>query len=813
MIKHDGQLDIATGRHRRETAWKNKPMQWSELLKKLSTTHRTAETLAEYMAAKKPRQDEIKDVGGFVGGYLDKGRRRKGSVQYRQLITLDADFPNTELWEDLRMLYDNAACIYSTHKHSPECPRLRLILPLDREVMPDEYIAIARRIAGSVGIEYFDPTTYQPERLMYWPSTAKDGEYLYEVQDGPWLSADAILGSYRDWRDSSEWPMSARENTIIAREVKKQKDPIDKPGVIGAFCRTYTITEAIHAFLTDVYDDCDGVADRFSFKTGSTHGGLIVYDDKFAYSHHGTDPVSGMLCNAFDLVRIHKFGLDDEDARDGTKPAEMPSYKEMVMLAVKDEAVKIQLGSEKLQSAEADFADNIPDGQPVDNKWIGELEVDKKGNYTSTINNIYLLLKHHPEIKGKLMLNEFEGRLLVTGKLPWRKVTPSTKDFTDDDVDCLAAWLEENKVPFTHIERGLAKIRNDNKIHPIRAYLESLKWDGEERLDSLFIDYLGAEDNEYTRAVARKSFTAAVKRIFEPGCKYDTMAGFVGPEGIGKSTLINKMGKEWFSDCLGDIHKKEGMETIRGIWIMEIAELASFKKTDQDAIKRFLSSPIDIYRPSYGKQLIRFPRQCVFFFSTNRLDFLQGGEKHRRYWPILTSVQEPTKNIFTELTDAEVDQLWAEAKYRYHQKEPIFLSDELADMAQTARQQHTEREEKAGQIDDYLETLLPENWGQMKPYQRQNFLHDSDELEPGGTVERNIVCVAEIWVECLRHMIKDMNRVSVKFIHEHMRTLKGWRYVNETRRFVNYGPQKYYEKVVTKSKKLVTKGVLVTKNV
>jgi hypothetical protein len=277
--KYDGTFDIDIGRSRKETHWKNQEMTWSAFLKRISVTHRTAETFATYMAEKKTRQDEIKDVGGFVGGYVNNGRRKAENITHRQLVTLDIDFSKGQIWDDFTMLYDNAAAIYSTHKHTLENPRLRLILPLDRPVGTDEYVAIARRIAGDLDINCFDDTTYEPCRLMYWPSTSKDGEYVFEYQDGSWLSADKVLSSYHNWQDASEWPVSDRAGEVIQREIKKQGYPLEKPGVVGAFCRTYDIHEAIETFLDDVYDPCD-IENRYTYKEGSTAAGLVTYDSR-----------------------------------------------------------------------------------------------------------------------------------------------------------------------------------------------------------------------------------------------------------------------------------------------------------------------------------------------------------------------------------------------------------------------------------------------------------------------------------------------------------------------------------------------------
>ena len=796
-LTHDGTLDIATGRDRNTKNWKNRQVSWQELVNKLSVTHRTAESHAEYLASKKSRQDEIKDIGGFVGGYLANGRRKNGSVVHRQLITLDADFATAEFWSDFQLMNDCAACIYSTHKHSPASPRLRLIIPLDREVMADEYIAIVRRIAGNISINDFDPTGFRPTQLMYWPSTAKDGEYVFEYQDGPWLSADGVLKTYHDWKDASEWPMSDREKEMPLREIKKQGDPLEKPGVVGAFCRTYSISEAIETFLADVYEPCD-VEDRYTYKEGSTAAGLVVYEDKYAFSHHGTDPISGKLCNAFDLVRLHKYGLKDEDAREGTPGNKLPSYTEMIGFATADKRVKQQIGTEKLAEASEDFkdfADEVIEEALDDKEWTGELEVDRKGNYLSTIDNIYLILKNDPALKDRLVMNEFEGRLLVKKNLPWRKVTKQTRDFTDDDIDCLAHHLEKKKMPFTHLLKALSKIRNENRIHPVREYLNSLKWDGEERLENLLIDYLGAEENDYTKAVTRMTLVAAVARVFEPGVKFDTVLTLVGKEGVGKSTLIAKLAGAWFSDCLGDIHGKEGMESLRGVWIMEIAEMATFRKADQEAIKRFITSTEDVFRPAYGRQLVRYPRQCIFIATTNKNDFLSSGQGNRRFLPVDVDLQKATKNTFTDLTDYEIDQVWAEALTYYKKGEPLHLSEKIRQSAELKRENHTEVDDREGLIETFLDMQLPDNWENLSVYQRRSFINGEDELEPGGSNERTAVCAAEIWCEALGCQQRDMNSHNTKFIHDFMKRRKDWALGKSSKRFKIYGTQRAYIRV------------------
>ena len=358
-LKYDSLLTIATGRSRKETQWKNKEMLWSDLVKRLSETHRTHETSEEYKKATKAKKDEIKDVGGFVGGTLKEGRRKADNVVWRQVVTLDADFVKGDLWAGFEVIMGCGGVLYSTHSHTPNKARLRLVIPLKRPVTPDEYGAVSRKIADDLGIDFFDDTTYEAHRLMYWPSTSKDGEYIFKVSDEEWLDPDEVLARYEDWTDSSYWPESSRTKVERKKQVDKQGDPRQKNGIIGAFCRTYTVIDVIEKYLKDIYTPCDDL-NRYTYTEGSSAGGLVIYENgDFAYSNHGTDPISGKLCNSFDLVRLHKFGDLDMDSKEGTPIVKMPSYIAMQDLATKDTEVKKQIALERMGAASEDFADEI----------------------------------------------------------------------------------------------------------------------------------------------------------------------------------------------------------------------------------------------------------------------------------------------------------------------------------------------------------------------------------------------------------------------------------------------------------------------
>ncbi|MBP2643832.1 MAG: hypothetical protein H6Q67_1719 [Firmicutes bacterium] len=797
-VKYNGELTISIGKSRKETEWKNKQLLWSDLLRKLSHTIRTHETVAEYDAMTKTEQDAIKDVGAFVGGALKGGRRQSKNAVWRQLVTLDADFAKPDFWDTVTLLNDFAACVYSTHKYRKDKPRLRLCVPLSRPVNPDEYQAISRWVASGIGMDLFDETTYQPHRLMYWPSTSIDGEFYFQQQDGRWLDPDEVLASYghdEAWKDQANWPESGR--TIIQSRKKaadRQGDPLEKPGVVGAFCRTYDIQTAIDTFLNEIYTPCAALG-RYTYIPGSTAGGLVIYEDKFAYSHHGTDPVGSLLVNAFDLVRIHKFGDEDENAEQGTPVNRLPSYKAMLEFATGLDDIKLTLGQERLAEVEEDFG-KINDAD--NNNWLTKLVINRQGKYEPTIDNIYLILNYDPNIKNRVALDVFTERTILVEDLPWRKLSEN-ECWTDADDSCLRYYIEKTYEidSVRKINDALDATLTNHSFHPVRDYLDSLIWDGTQRVDDLFITYLGAEDNEYTRAVTRKTLVAAVARIKTPGCKFDTMPILIGKQGCGKSTIFNRLGGPWYSDSLVTVQGKEACEQIQGKWIIEMGELKAFTKAEDESIKQFLSKQDDYYRAAYAKRTITRPRQCIIVGTTNKPDFIKDDTGGRRFWPITVLECEPTKNVFNDLTKSEVAQIWAEAVELFKAGETIYLNEKVREMAEERQEAHSEQSDKAGMVEEYLETLLPVNWENMNLPERREFLEGGDfgnRLE--GTVKRESVCNMEIWAECFGNNPTNLELKNSKEIRSIMNRIKGWRYDPGSKKSSKiYGRQKAYKKV------------------
>lgn len=782
-VQNDKALDIALGNSRKTKTWKNKTVRWSELLDRLSAVTRTPETMAEYKAMTRDQQSQIKDVGGFVGGYCNNGSR--SDIRFRSILCLDADFADGDLWPDWELLYGNAAAIYSTHKHTTEKPRYRLVVPLARNVDSDEYQAVGRRIAATLGIDKFDDTSYQPQRMMYWPSCSQDGPYVFEHTDGAFLDPDTVLATYHNWRDVSSWPMSSRVAEVIRKTAAKQKDPLEKGGIVGAFCRAYTIQEAIAEFVP-TYRACDDPG-RYTYTEGSTAAGVVIYDDKFSFSHHGTDPASGQLCNAWDLVRLHRFGELDSDCNPDTPVSSRPSYRAMAQLASEDKRVKAQIVADRMTEATADFDEPAEDGED----WKAKLKITEKGAIAQTIENVVIILQHDPQLTGRLALNEMEHNIVALSSLPWR-AGRGAGQWTDADDAALRYYLERT-YGLTGKDRifdAVNVVALQNKFHPVREYLDGCVWDGVPRVETLLVDYLGAEDTPYTRAVTRKALTAAAARIYDPGCKFDYMLTLRGRQGIGKSALIARLGGRWFSDSFTTLQGKDAYEQVLGVWIMEVGELAGMRRAEAETIKLYISKQVDRFRPAYGRRLQEFPRQCIFIGTTNETQFLRDATGNRRFW-VVDTPNEPTRNLWDELTPETVRCIWAEAVELYRAGEALYLPRELEAAAREVQETYEEENPRAGIVQDYLERRLPADWDIMDLLARRQWLEGTQE----GTVPRTTVCTMEIWAEALGGNPDRLDRYAGKEIREIMERMPGWRHNGNKRATIRpYGRQRFYER-------------------
>lgn len=787
---------------------------WSIFADSFKTPVRTPETVAEYAALSKKAQTRIKDVGCFLGGESKDGRHKVESIVNRTLLVLDLDNCDNTVYDKI-----DAVCsglnyvLYSTHKHTPEAPRLRIIFPFSRPIDPEQYEAIGRQVTSDIGIDLFDDTTYQLNRVMFLPSCSIDGEYVYKNNKGQDLNPDEYLARYKDWKDATSWPISetqkARGYQPAISSSKKMTDPRSKPGIIGAFCNVYTIEDAIDKFLPDIYEPA-GIPNRYTYRPATTYAGLVCYDHIFAYSHHNSDPAQGRTLNAFDLVRIHKFShLDPGGGGTGSldNPCYTPSYKAMINFAQQDPHVKDWLTTHAVSAlniSEDEDEDETVSGTvpqtPANMGWFSQLICDKKsGMPKNVVQNFSLIFANDPVLQN-IKYNAFTGRFIVTGKMPWKRPF-SDANLNDADLCCIRDYISKTYHLYHKqmTDDALGMLKHIRAFHQVREYLSNLKWDGTPRVDTLLSDYLGANDSPYVRAVIRKTLVAAVKRIFEPGCKFDTMLVLQGKQGLGKSQFFHKLAGRWFSDSLSmnDMTDKTAPEKLQGFWIMEIAELQGMRKSDVEIVKGFLTRQDDAYRNAYGTMVESHLRQCIVVGTTNAENgFLRDATGNRRFWPVTVGINQNGKTPW-DLTQEIVDQVWAEAVEWYHRGEALYLQGEILEAAENEQREALESDDREGLIREFLDELLPADWHSRSVYERQTYWL-TDHKARNGVDVRQTVCGLELWCECFGKRQADYNRMEGNQIRLIMSRIDGWEYAGSTskKRMGPYGPQFYWKRTV-----------------
>lgn len=707
-MQYDREITISTAGSRKAADWKLQRLRWSEFCERLRVPVRSSETITAYLAMKKAQQDELKDVGGFVGGRLC-GRRKKGAVEFRDLVTLDMDsLPPGGAEEVLRRAegLGMGYAVYSTRKHRPDAPRLRLCVPLDRGALPDEYAPIARKLAQLIQPEmtWFDPTTFQPERLMYWPSVCAGGEYLFQFADKPFLSAGGMLGLYANWQDAAGWPVVPGETRLRAQAAKRQGDPAEKGGVVGAFCRTYDIEAAMHKFIPEAYAET-AQPGRYTYTGGSTAGGAVLYDDgKFLYSHHATDPCGGQLVNAFDLVRLHKFAGLDDDAKEGTPVGRLPSYDEMCRLARSDPAVSDLLAQEAFAAAVDDFGEVSDQDAAL---GLGRCEKEPL-----TVEIVRLALR---AFGIRIRRNQITGKAEIDG-MP-------AQYSREEAVNTLPVFLLDklravgvkgvNKAAVTDY---LANLADEGRFNPVLDMLHGTAWDGVTRLPVL-LRLLGLGEGSLHAALVRKWLIQTVALAHNETGRTQAAEGVLtmqGGQGIGKTMLFRRLAlrDDWFAEGVSlDMKNKDDILRATGAWITELGELDSTLKREQSSLKAFITAKVDRVRAPYAREATDRPRRASFCATVNPDTFLRDETGDRRFWVVPAGGID--LDTLLDLPDVWFAQLWAEALC-WWQAEPqgfrLSLEERQAlDRANRPYREQLPCEEELRQLLDW--ELPPEEWG------------------------------------------------------------------------------------------------------
>jgi len=768
-------LAIATAPKRDSKTWKNEVVTWDDFKGWCANP------------------GNKKESGNYVFGRLNGTRRSKSTIEARSALTLDVDFPQAGFIADVMMLPFNLIW-HTTYSSIPDQERYRLIIPLDREVDPSEYVACVIVVMDMLGTEQFDPGSTQPERYMFRPATQKADFYSWGEIEGPVVTADDLLAKI----DSvvSEWtpPTPSR----------RKRDPFQIEGVVGAFNRVY---ENLDDLIEDFDLPYDKVGEKWILRgsLGAPGMGAVPGRAGLWYSFHACDPAFMQTCSAFDLVRAHLYGEMDEDAKPNTPINKLPSHARMLEEVLNgDPAISDKVMAETWQTdfggpdsgpapvapAPARKAPSAPVAAPSAGDWRTGLALNQAGSVRDTLDNWDLILKHD-EVFSSLTYNEVTLAIEPLGNLPWRPVTRASATWMGKaDGDMLALHLERTvrlKVPQGRIEAMVTRAAFSRRVSPVADYLNSLTWDGKERVETCLP---GVKVTDFTRLAARKSIVAAVARAMEPGIKWDHSLILFGGEGLGKSLWIERMSKGWTAE-LGDLRLKDTLLVVARTWIAVADEGHSLKKADSGVMKSFMTRQNDVYRAPYDTVPTEHPRRCVVWGSTNEETFLRNEAGNRRFL-----IVECGRYDIESVTPEYVDQVWAEAVHLYRAGERLWLDDTEAVQAVEAREIFTEENPMVGQIGAYLDMPVPTDWYRMSSAARytyrQNFLELGPDTEEMITQDK--VCALQVWYEVLNGNRKPQ-QVELREINEAIRLLPDWYSVPKARRFdSNYGVQRGFNR-------------------
>lgn len=431
--------------------------------------------------------------------------------------------------------------------------------------------------------------------------------------------------------------------------------------------------------------------------------------------------------------------------------------------------------------------------------WLDYLDRDRNGAVANSLRNLSTILIMDEDLQG-IRFNELSRSVELRGKLPWRPESRGGPVWRDADDANLIRFVETHYANFSlsFYPHALNLAAEERAFHPVRDWILSLQgWDGKARVDTLLVDYLGAEDTPYVRAVTRKTLVAALWRVFKPGIKFDNILVLSGPQGIGKSTLVARLGRDWFSDSLtiSDMNDKTAAEKLQGYWLLEIGEMAGMKKAELEKVKSFLSRVDDKFREPYGRRVSSHPRQCVFFGTTNSQDgYLRDVTGNRRFWNVPVTGRGKYKPW--DLDEETVKQIWMEAA-SFADTETLYLPPELVPAAEEVQRGALELDDREGLAREYLDTPLPKDWAVRSLADRLAWFQMPTSARRGVEVAgpRDKVCCMEIWCECFGKPRQELTRRDSSDIVAIMARIPGWERLDKSVRLSIYGIQRIYRRI------------------
>ncbi len=705
----------------------------------------TDELFAEYLESSREEQTAIKKKPGwYIRTSLRENRRRSRDVKPGRILTLDIDYATRTFLRELvagRILAGFEFFVHSTHSHTLESPRLRLVALLKCKVGPKYYGTIARLISQLIDpkLGIIDKASVRPAQMMFLPSVSCDmrEQYFFYEQAGHRLDPRKLIADWESGTGHSVDDLSALPRFPGEKEPRESgqtsEDPLIKKGDIGAFCRAHSITDLIEGghdgilgtmsekYVADDYEQ--GAVSRATYLGGSSAGGVVVYEDKWVFSYHATDPCEGHLLNAYDWVRISCFGELDPENVDDIPMGKRPSVKAMREQVIDhDDAFQKQLIEDQYDLDamfdDADVAENAPQdseqtglekmeeldrllfdepsvegryarlsADPPRKGWIGsQLTINRNGTIRSDAMNVATILTNDPRFFRKIAWNEFTEEPVIIADIETKN--PLIQPLRCHDPEMGTPWqasydlaiqaiLESGKGPGktgygmkvaqSDLYAGIKLAARNNSFNPvierILSFASEHPDDGIDYLGGFAPTYLGTENNAYTREVMTIALVASVARAFEPGCKFDHMPILQGVQEIGKSSLIRMIyGDDLFGELDADLKdRKACAEQIKGKHGMEMPEMSSFNKADHDQAKQFVTRQDDTVRLSYDRSNTILPRKTVFWGTSNPQVMLRDPTGNRRYWPLHCAAKQFDFKALGEV----IPKLWAQA-YRIY---------------------------------------------------------------------------------------------------------------------------------------------------
>jgi len=844
MIKYK----VTTFKNRFETVGTSTEKTFEEIyLGFKNKVKRTKEKYSEYINADKMTQLSIKDVGGFIGGETEGNKRTNGIRITRKLLTLDIDTKVPNVLPYLERNIPFFCLIHSTHKHNQDENRFRIVAPLSREVNEDEYQALGRRIAYRIentphetfkGL--FDETTFQPNRLMFFPSVSSDAEYVCELlnldmtqENQNIIDVEKVLEEYLDYNDVYEWFQPEKVNEEqIGKSSLVNKQPLKAKGLVGAFNRTYSISRAISKFLPDIYKkEYNG---RYTFSGGDSHGGgIILNEDTLFYSHHGTDPANLYYRSAFDLVRIHKFGSHDkgytpEKEIEGGVLEKSDSFISMIEFCrslpevVEHSDTNISL-MQRLEQQEQYVSNTFNDEEQEvkaekteeeknDKAWLVQLD-GLKSDYAK----LDIVFENDENIGNLFYYDTFRDNICFNKKPFWHRTFTEGIALQDKDMSHIYVHLEKvyGIKGDKKIEHAVVVDADKIQKNKVLDFFESLKWDGKERLETFFYDFFKVELNPFTRVAFKHWLVGAVSRIYKAGSPMDYLLIIKGKQGIGKSLFFKKLATmdfdkptdHLYSDTKIDFDRaKDSYEQLEGIWIYEWKELAGMNMSEQESIKAFVDKTEDKFRRSYGRRNVEIKRRVAFGGSTNEKTPLRDRTGNRRFLVMESQLNQQECYIKDpkKFNQEYKDQLIAEAIQLYKNGYDIFQwTDQEMDYWDKTNEDNLTANDFIGLIGSYVSMKRPYTWYSMSQndmrlyvdaydFQNNNTSIITYQKQPLFDPEK--MCIQEIWFICLKQKEPTINRFHRELIVQAMEHL-GWVHEKRQTRFGVFGNQNTFSRV------------------